>query len=290
MDEFLIRDFIKEVIKIDLGYGDITTNSLIKEDAMVEAIISAKDDGIFAGAKIAKIILELCDIRLLYIQEDGAPIRKGDTLVKMRGPATHILNCERTLLNFLMRMSGIAKLTSLALNIARKVNPSIKIASTRKTTPGFSYFEKKAVKIGGGDPHRFRLDDLVLIKDNHIALVGDAERAVRLARENTSFSKKIEVEISSATDIVRVVEAGADIVMLDNMSVAEVKQAIEELIKKGLRNNVILEVSGGVTLENIGEYAATGVDVISIGALTHSYTSLDMSLEIKWLVENSEKP
>jgi nicotinate-nucleotide pyrophosphorylase (carboxylating) len=179
-----------------------------------------------------------------------------------------------------MRMSGIATLTSLALNIAREVNPSIKIASTRKTTPGFSYFEKKAVEIGGGDTHRFRLDDLVLIKDNHIVLVGDVEQAVRLAKQKTSFSKKIEVEITTSADIVKVVDAGADIVMLDNMSVAEVKQAIELLAKKGFRKNALLEISGGITLENLAEYAETGVDIISMGVLTHSYTSLNMSLEI----------
>ena len=280
MDEVLIRDFIKEVIKSDLGYGDITTNSLVKENMVVEAKVSVKEEGIFAGAKIAKVILELFDLHPLYIRQDGERISRGDTLLVMRGQATSILNCERTLLNFLMRMSGIATLTSLALNIARKLNNSIKIASTRKTTPGFSYFEKKAVEIGGGDTHRFRLDDLILIKDNHIALVGDVEQAVRLAKQKTSFSKKIEVEITAPADIVKVVEAGADIVMLDNMSVAEVKQAIELLIKKGFRKNVLLEVSGGITPENLDEYAETGADIISMGVITHSYTSLNMSLEV----------
>ncbi len=280
MDEVLTRDFIKEIMKSDLGYGDITTNSLINENMVVEAKVSTKEEGIFAGAKIAKVILELFDLHPLYIRQDGEQIGRGDTLLAFIGQAQSILNCERTLLNFLMRMSGIATLTSLALNIARKLNNSIRIASTRKTTPGFSYFEKKAVEIGGGDTHRFRLDDLILIKDNHIALVGDVEQAVRLAKQKTSFSKKIEVEITTPADIVKIVEAGADIVMLDNMSVSEVKQAIELLIKKGFRKNVILEVSGGITLENLDEYAETGVDIISMGVLTHSYTSLNMSLEV----------
>jgi nicotinate-nucleotide pyrophosphorylase (carboxylating) len=188
---------------------------------------------------------------------------------------------ERTILNLLMRMSGIATATSQMVQKARERNPDIRVAATRKTTPGLQFWEKEAVRVGGGDTHRYRLDDAVLIKDNHLALVGDVELAIRRARQYASFTKKIEVEVENLQDAISAAEEGADIIMLDNMSVDQIERVLEVLIEKGLRDKVLIEISGGIDPNNIAEYAGTGADIISSGYLTHSAGVLDLSLEIQ---------
>jgi len=179
-----------------------------------------------------------------------------------------------------MRMSGISTVTSKLVKEVKKVNKDVIIAGTRKTTPGLQFLEKEAIKVGGGDTHRFRLDDCILIKDNHIAIVGSVKTAVELAKEYVSFTKKIEVEVESTKDALEAVITGADIVMLDNMNPTEVMNVLNSLENKNLRDKILIEVSGGITPDNIIDYAETGVDVISTGYITHSARSLDMSLEI----------
>jgi nicotinate-nucleotide pyrophosphorylase (carboxylating) len=200
--------------------------------------------------------------------------------MQLTGNAQTILSVERTLLNLLSRMSGIATATNKLAQKLKKAKSKARIAATRKSAPGLLYFDKKAIIIGNGDPHRLHLDDMVLIKDNHIAIVGSALEAVKLAKAKVSFSKKIEVEVSKAADAVKVAEAGADIVMFDNFSPKQVKDAVELLKAAGFFGKVLLEVSGGVNSENLLEYAETQVDIISMGALTHSVKALDISLEI----------
>ena len=200
--------------------------------------------------------------------------------MELDGDAGTILSVERTVLNILMRMSGIATTTSNLISRVNEKNPNIRVAATRKTTPGLQLFEKEAVKIGGGDTHRYRLDDCVLIKDNHIALVGDVKTCVENARNYASFTKKIEIEVENIKDALEASIAGADIVMLDNMSPEEVKNVIKALENKNLRENILVEVSGGINPDNIEYYADTGIDIISTGYITHSVPSLDLSLEI----------
>ncbi len=195
------------------------------------------------------------------------------------GDAQTILTVERTLLNLLSRMSGIATKTRSLTEKLERANMKTKIAATRKSAPGLLYFDKKAVILGGGDSHRLHLDDMVLIKDNHLSIVGSVEEAVKRAKAHASFTKKIEVEVTSTKDAVIAAKAGADIVMLDNFSPKQAKDAAQTLRKAGF-SMVLLEASGGITSENLLEYAAAQVDIISLGELTHTVKALDISLEI----------
>ena len=272
---------ILEFLAEDLGFGDVTTEALIPEEIKARAVILAKQAGVIAGIDEVSAIFRLFNLKIRTFVTDGSKVERPKTIVmEVEEPAKFILMCERVALNILMRMSGIATLTAKFVEKARKVNSKVLVACTRKTTPGFRYFEKKAVMMGGGDTHRFRLDDMVLIKDNHIKIVGSVGRAVKMAREKVSFSKKVEVEVSSLKDALEACEAGADILMLDNMAPNEVKRVIDELKSRGLRKQVLIEVSGGVNLDNVQTYASTGVDIISVGMLTHSAPALDMSLEV----------
>lgn len=277
IEERRMLEFLAE----DLGFGDVTTEALIPEEVKARAVILAKQVGVVAGIDEVNAIFRLFNLKVRTLITDGSKVEKPGTVVmEVEGPAKFILMCERVALNILMKMSGIATLTAKFVEKARKVNPKVLVACTRKTTPGFRYFEKKAVMIGGGDTHRFRLDDMVLIKDNHIRIIGSVGKAVKKAREKVSFSKKVEVEVSSLRDALEACEAGADIIMLDNMTPNEVKHIVDELEIRGLRKQVLIEVSGGVNLDNVQTYASAGVDVISVGVLTHSAPAIDMSLEV----------
>ena len=203
-------------------------------------------------------------------------VEKGDAVLSVRGPARAVLTGERLALNFLMRMSGIATLTNDLLQRCRKVNPEVKVAATRKTTPGFREFEKRAVSLGGGDPHRFGLDDAILIKDNHIALAGGVREALRKAKA-ASFTKKIEVEVENEKDALVAAEEGADIVMLDNFEPEEGARVAE--LVRGRCPGVVIEVSGGVRPDNIEQFASYA-DIISLGWLTHSVRSVDFSMNV----------
>ncbi len=264
----------------DLGRGDVTTEILVPEGLRVRAVVLAKERGVLAGVRECRELLESLGLEVARSLMDGDEVEEGSVVFEVVGDARKVLGVERTLLNLLGHMSGVATATREAVRRARSANPRVRVAATRKTLPGLRYFEKRAVEIGGGDPHRYDLSDMVLIKDNHLRIVGSVERAVRIARERASFTKKVEVEVGTAEEAVLAARAGADVVMLDNVSPEEARRTVEALSREGLRDRVLVEVSGGITLDNVAEYAAAGVDVISMGALTHSARSLDFSLEV----------
>lgn len=273
-------DIIKYMLKEDEGYGDITSEALIKRDIITEGFILSKDTGILAGMNIVKDIFSEYNVKILSSLNDGDEIKHGDKLLEFKGDAKTILLLERTVLNLLMRMSGVATKTHNIVTKVHEVNPNIKVAGTRKTSPALQKFDKQAIIIGGGDSHRNGLDDMVLIKDNHIAIVGGVFEALRLAKKNVSFSKKIEIEVENVDDAVIAASNGADIVMFDNMSPMEASKTLDVLNDKNLRDNILIELSGGITEENILDYANLDVDVISLGALTHSTYSLNFSLDM----------
>lgn len=271
---------IIENVYDDIGFEDITTNSLIPENKWAQAEILCKEDGILAGMTVAHYIIDEFGLNISNSYLDGDEIHKGDIILEFEGRAKDILMVERSILNYLMHLSGIATLVKNTCDKVKEVNPNVRVACTRKTTPGLQKLEKKAVDIGGGDTHRFKLDDCVLIKDNHIQVVGGVIEAIELAKENVSFTKKIEIEVESEDDAVRASMFGADIVMLDNMKPEEISSVLNTLKEKRLREDVIIEVSGGITPENILNYAKLDVDVISSGFITNSTKSLDLSLNI----------
>jgi len=276
----IIEKKLHEFLKEDLGQGDLTTSILIPDGTRVEAEIIAKESGVIAGIEEAKILLEGLGVKVEAKVKDGQKISSGKTIMKLEGDAKTILAAERTVLNLISRMSGIATQTNKIIRKVRDAGYRIIIACTRKTAPGLEYFDKKAVWLGGGDPHRLHLDDMILIKDNHIAIIGNVKEAIKIARRKATFSKKIEVEVSSINEAVEAAKAGADIIMLDNFTPKDIKKTIEKLQKKKLRKRVLIEASGKINEENILEFASSGVDIISLGSLTHSVKALDISLEI----------
>ena len=278
----IVREKLLAFLKEDVGQGDITSQLVVERDALAEAEIVAKERGVAAGLDEAQILLEAINLECRPLLSDGDKFEKNTVLMQIKGNARDLLTVERTLLNIVSRMSGIATKTRLLQEAAITVNPSVKVASTRKVSPGSLYFDKRAVALGGGDTHRLHLDDLILIKDNHKALVGGIREAVRRAKAG-SFSKKIEVEVSTADDAVEAAEAGADIVMFDNMTPSPIRDAVKLLESKGVRKRLVLEASGGIDETNILEYARSGADILSLGSLTHSARALDLSLEVKGL-------
>ena len=276
----IIEKKLYEFLREDLGQGDVTTSILIPDGTRVEAEIIAKESGVIAGIEEAKILLEGLGVKVEAKIKDGQKISSGKTIMKLEGDAKTILAAERAVLNLISRMSGIATQTNKIIRKVRDAGYKTIIACTRKTAPGLEYFDKKAVWLGGGDPHRLHLDDMILIKDNHIAIIGDIKEAIKIARRKASFSKKIEVEVSSVNEAVEAAKAGADIIMLDNFTPKDIKKTIEKLQKKKLRKRVLIEASGKINEENILEFASAGVDITSLGSLTHSVKALDISLEI----------
>ena len=271
-----IIDFLEE----DIGYGDITTHALIGKTIQAHGEIVCTHAGVLAGADIAASIFKRRGCSIISSFTDGQEFLKGSKIMTIDGPAIAILESERVVLNILSRMSGVATKTKQILESARKANPKIILAATRKTLPGFRIFDKNAVLSGGGDPHRLRLDDCVLIKDNHLQLVNSVEEAIQKARSKVSFTKKVEVEVTTLKQVEDAAGAGADIIMLDNFSPEKVKEAVKMLEDKGLRSRVLIEASGNITVNNAAVYALSGVDVISSGAITHSAANINMSLGI----------
>jgi nicotinate-nucleotide pyrophosphorylase (carboxylating) len=280
MPRKILKEKLKQLLAEDIGQGDVTSAAVVPAGLTVEAAVVAKEEGVAAGIEETVILAESLGLSVKAEVADGEKIRNGQIIMKISGNAQTILSAERTMLNLLSRMSGIATTTRRLTEKLRKANATAKIAATRKTAPGLLYFDKKAVLIGGGDPHRLRLDDMVLVKDNHVAIAGSVEKAVKKAKQNASFSKKIEAEVTSVTDALKAAEAGADIVMFDNFSPKQIREAVKALKKAGFFGKVLLEVSGGITEQNLLEYASTQVNIISMGALTHSVKALDISLEI----------
>jgi nicotinate-nucleotide pyrophosphorylase (carboxylating) len=276
----ILEEKLRQLLAEDVGQGDVTSAAVVPAGLKAEAAVVAKEAGVAAGIEETTILAESLGLNIKTKVADGDEIKNGQVIVKILGNAQTILSAERTMLNLLSRMSGIATATRRLEEKLRKAGATARIAATRKTALGLGYFDKKAVLIGGGDPHRMRLDDMVLIKDNHVAIAGSVENAVKKVRQAVSFSKKIEAEVTSVASALKAAEAGADIVMLDNFSPKQVKEAVETLKKAGFFGKVMLEVSGGITEQNLLEYASTQVDIISMGALTHSVRALDLSLEI----------
>ena len=271
----LIRE-VESFIEEDLGYDDVSC--IIVPDRPEEAIIFTKEDCTVAGLNEVASIFCYFGIQAETYFKDGDRLSKGDIIFRLRGGAVSILRAERLSLNFLGHLSGIATLTRSCVDVVRDHSESTRIACTRKTTPGIRKFEKLAVAAGGGDTHRFNLSDAVMIKDNHIKLMG-IEAAIKAAQK-TSFTRKIEVEVESAEDAVLAAKLGADIVMLDNMQPGAIKETLALLEEKGLRKSVLVEASGGISPANLEDYAKTGVDVISMGSLIHKSRWIDISLEI----------
>ena len=278
---FSVEERLREFLKEDIGWGDITSEALIDDGQMAKGRLFFREDGVAAGLDEVATIFRILGCEVNAIMRDGSSVSRDQTLMEINGPAKALLGGERTALNILSRMGGIATTVSKIAAQVSKVNQSTKVAATRKTLPGFGELDKKAVVLGGGDTHRFRLDDCVLIKDNHLALLPSITEAVRAARSAVSFTKKIEVEIESLEGAVEAAEAGADIIMFDNMPPGEIRGCLARLSELGLREGRVYEASGGITPENVGEYAASGVDVISMGSLTHSVRALDVKLEIE---------
>jgi len=273
--DIFIDTFIKAALLEDIGPGDNTSCYIISPEKQGEATVLAKENLILSGTRASKQVFASLDaeIRMKQYYEDGASVSSGEVILSIEGKLRPILAGERVALNFLQHLSGIASFTRKFVSAVEGF--PVTIVDTRKTTPLWRSLEKEAVQHGGGKNHRFGLFDGILIKDNHIAAAGGVEQAVSLVKERVSHLLKIEIEVENLSDLHQAIEAGADVVLLDNMSPEEIKEAVS--FSQG---KVILEASGGINLQNIRQFASTGVDIISIGVLTHSAPAVDMSLEI----------
>ena len=280
MPKKALQDELKRFLDEDVGQGDITTNAIVPKDTHVRAQIIVKEPAVICGIYETKAFFEMLGVSFSEKVNDGDEVAAGTVIAEVEGNGRPILTAERTILNILMRMSGIATETRRLVNEVKKTSPIVRIAATRKTAPGLRYFDKRAVVVGGGDPHRMRLDDAVLIKDNHIVIAGGIEEAVKKARVSLGSSKKIEVEAKTREQAVQAAKMGVDIVMLDNMTLKEAEGTLKELAARNLRKKVLIEISGGITPKNLVSYANLEPDIISLGSLTHSVKAIDMSLEV----------
>ncbi|MFW6240505.1 MAG: carboxylating nicotinate-nucleotide diphosphorylase [Thermodesulfobacteriota bacterium] len=261
----------------DLGPGDITTESLVPADAVGMGTILAKESLLLAGLPVARRVFSRVDPEIVWepVRADGDRLEPGETAMTVRGRLRSLLIGERTALNFLQRLSGIATHVRKHVDAAASAGKNVRLVDTRKTTPGWRSLEKYAVRIGGAANHRFGLFDGVLIKDNHLAVCGGVERAVALARERVHHLVRIEVEVEDMAGVRQALNAGADAILLDNMSIDQIREAVGTI-----QDRALIEVSGGVTLETLPALAQTGVDLISCGALTHGARSVDLSMDI----------
>lgn len=271
-----VEELVRRAVLEDIGPGDITTEATVPAGLTCTASIIAKENGVICGHLVAQSTFRAMDPTSVYevLAEEGSTVIAGQEVARVTGNARGILSAERVALNFLQRMSGIAS-TTRRLSESIKYYPA-RLVETRKTTPGLRLIEKYAVRVGGGLNHRFGLHDAVLIKDNHIALAGGVRPAVVAARKLASHTSRVEVEVETLGQLQEAVEAGADIILLDNMDADTMRKAVELVAGRA-----ILEASGNVTAQNLEEVARTGVDIISMGALTHSVRALDLSLEIE---------
>lgn len=269
---FNIQSELRRFLAEDIGKGDITS-SLVSNKKITARIIS-REGGMVAGVKFGKMIFAMKGCRVKIMKKDGSKVKAKQTIMTVSGSAKSILTCERTVLNLMSRMSGIATQTNILVKMIPK---KTKLLATRKTAPGLRFFDKEAVSIGDGQRHRMRLDEMVMIKDNHIAAEGSILKLIKKARKK---HKKFEVEVENQSEALLAAKEGATIIMLDNFSPNEIKKTISELKKQSLRKKVKLEASGGITTKNIKKYGNAGVDSISIGSITNSVKGLDLSLEV----------
>lgn len=269
---FNLKKQLSQFLAEDVGKGDITSNLLPKKRISVKII--SRENAILAGVTYAKEIFKLKGCNSKILKKDGSKIKPNQTIMIITGNAGNILTCERTALNLLTRMSGIATQTNA---LVKKIPKKTKLYATRKTAPGLRYFDKEAVEIGGGKKHRLTLDEMVMIKDNHIAVENSL---LSLIKKTKKKYKKFEVEVENTADAVLAAKEGATIIMLDNFTPGQIKKTIQILKNQKLRNKVILEASGGINSKNISKYGQTKVDIISVGSITNSVKGIDMSLEI----------
>ncbi|MFW9992483.1 MAG: carboxylating nicotinate-nucleotide diphosphorylase [Candidatus Odinarchaeota archaeon] len=277
LDQLIRRDLL-DFLKEDVPFWDVSVTAV--PDATVIAQIEAKQAGVVAGLGIVEILFDMFNIKADFKANDGEESHPTKVLALLEGSSRTLLQIERLCLNLLGRMSGIATSTRKIVKIAKNVNPEVKIAATRKTTPGFRLYEKLAVQIGGGDTHRFDLSDTVMLKDNHLSLFPDISDAMKAAREVTSLYKKIEIEVKDEKEALEAARAGADVVMLDNFSPAMIRKTIT-MIETEKLERPLLEASGNINPSNVAEYASTGISVISCGYITHSAQNLDISMKFK---------
>ncbi len=275
LPQFYVDDIIKRAISEDINYIDVTTDYLLDKNTITTAKFIAKDSGVLAGIDVALRVFELLDSKIEFevLIKDGQKVKKGDVIAKMKGSVVSLLKGERTALNLLQHMSGIATATNRCVELVAGTNATI--AETRKTLPGLRALQKYAVVVGGGRNHRFNLSDAAMLKDNHIDAYGSLTNAVKALREKTGHMVKIEVETRNLDELNEALQSGADVIMLDNMDYDTMKKAVE--ITNGRAK---LEASGNITLDNIRDVALTGVDIISLGALTHSVKCFDISMLI----------
>ena len=279
----IVDEIINRALIEDIPYGDITTNSIVSENSLATAKLICKEEGIICGLPIFNRVFELLgEVEFTPLVKEGEKVSKGMLLGTLNGSTLKILSGERVALNILQRLSGIATITNKYVKEVSGLNT--KVLDTRKTTPGLRYIEKYAVKIGGGENHRFSLSDGILLKDNHIAYAGGIKEAINSARNSTSFVRKIEVEVETKEQVIEAIEAGADIIMLDNMT----PEMVGDMVKL-INKQTTIECSGNITLETIRAYAEAGVDYISSGALTHSVKALDISLKELTRIDSDNK-
>lgn len=273
--DYLIDKIIALAIEEDIDTGDITTNALVPESSMAVAEMTAKADGVISGIEIARKVFEQIDKNILWTPfvKEGDHVKKGDRIVRIEGSFRALLTAERTALNILQRMSGIA--TAASLYVKELEGTGTNLLDTRKTAPGMRILDKMAVKAGGGTNHRMGLYDMALIKDNHIKVAGGIPNAVIQVRKSIKPGISIEVEVTNLDETQQAIDSGADIIMLDNMNTAQMAQAV-----KLINGRAKTEASGNMTLSRVKEVASAGVDFISVGALTHSVTALDISMNI----------
>ncbi len=283
LHDFLeLRKKLYSFLEEDIGTGDITSNSIIPEKHKSKAEIICKPREPFAilcGIDEIIMVFDICNCKTIKIVEDGAKITNKIRVLEIEGRTRDILKAERTALNLIMRMSGIATETRKYVDRVSKFS-GVRISATRKTVPGLRILDKKAVIVGGGIPHRMRLDEMVLIKDNHLRVTKSVKASIINARKKSGTSIKIECEVTNMEEAIEAIKSGADFVMLDNFSPTEAQRTIKKIIQLGIRNNSKIELSGGVTLENLENYAKARPDIISVGEITHSPKSIDFSLEI----------
>jgi len=274
----IIDTIVLHALQEDIGHGDITSLSIIPENQNATATVIAKEDFLLAGMPFFQRVFQLIDsdVQFRSLKRDGTRIRSGQIIARIRGRARSLLTAERTALNILQRVSGIATLTERFVREIKGLGAEI--TDTRKTMPLMRIMDKYGVRVGGGRNHRFGLYDGILIKDNHIALAGSIQKAVRMARKNAHHLLKIEVEVDTIEAVEEALKAGADAIMLDNMGMETIKKAVDIIRTK--RPEVMIEVSGSVSLDNVREIAECGVDLISIGALTHSARAVDISIKL----------
>lgn len=278
---FNLRESLVRFLREDIGQGDLTSQYTVDEDLKSSSQIICKSEiAVVAGLEEVKIIFDICNCDSKALVNDGDIVKRGIRVMKINGSTRAILKAERTALNLIMRMSGIATDTKKFVDIVKTVSKDIKVMGTRKTAPGLRYFDKKSIELGGGHSHRNTLDELILIKDNHLAVTTSIQSAITNARLKAGKNMMIECEVRNTRSSVEAIKSGADIIMLDNFTPEMAQKTISYLRKSGLREKVLIEISGGVNISNIKDYALALPDMISIGSLTHSSNSIDFSMKM----------